>query len=251
MHDLVYIAQYNIYTIYLAIHSLINSSVFGYRVSIVLMFHNALLIICILMAVPMNITLHAFLFVFIILILFVMEGLFSIYVSYLRRYDTNFELFKKVGADPAINDAFFLRKSLETLGSLNTFIAVTTFGRYAFHAFMGFELAYFLFIALSIITFFQQLFVYVNFYNENVQQRKVAKVLSIIKLVFHFQIIIVEIFLVDKNHCNWSPTNTLFLIDSTFLTLATTYFLWCDTSNFGIGLKDYLKSTIMTCNLES
>ncbi|KAM0680644.1 hypothetical protein GINT2_001332 [Glugoides intestinalis] len=156
-----------------------------------------------------------------------------------------------MGADPTINNAFFLRKSLETLGSLNLFIAITSFGRYTLHVALGYDLAYFLFIGLTVISLIQQLFVYVNFYNEDVQQRKIAKILSIIKLALHFHMIIIEFFCTNKEDSNWSLTNILFLIDSTFLTLVTTYILWLDSNNFGVGLKDYLKSTIPTCNLES
>ncbi|ELA41516.1 uncharacterized protein VICG_01500 [Vittaforma corneae ATCC 50505] len=120
--DFIYLAQFNICQLYLALKALSVSNIIAYLLAVALMFHNAVLSIFVDAYTGLTCQAKYQIILSIISSSFVVEGFYSLYTSYSRKYEFEFQLFKKIGFDEAINCAYAIRKCLETFGGLNFFV---------------------------------------------------------------------------------------------------------------------------------
>lgn len=251
LDDFIFLTQFNIFELYMVVSSIASNNIYGYYFSIVVMVHNALLTMLVATFSAMYRTWRFLVVHGLVSLLFVLEALFTICLVYQRRFCNNLELFRKVGASPRINDAFFIRKILQTFGTVNVFSASVSAGKDLATPLVRFDGVSFLGYGFSLITYLQQVLISVNFNSENLAQRKAAIFVSCIKIPLAASVIV------------WSSTSsthvtgrtqesTIYIFsDILVITVIMIYYLVRDTQYFGSGIKEYLQCRTRRFDLSS
>jgi hypothetical protein len=235
--DLTFIVQLSIFQFYMTAKALINSSIFTYHVSIALIFHNMAASLLYLATTRKILPNEFVIYLFIISLLFTLEFFYSLYILFSKKYEPKFDLFNKIGANPKINEAFGKRKCLKELGTINCFISLVIAGRNLFFQEYAMKPAYFTYIQ-GLLTYILQITVLVGINDENKTQRKIAFLISFIR-IFVLSFIVIFTFMIRH------PYEGRILSGISAISLLTCsifyhYFLWADTQRFGSGLKVYL-----------
>lgn len=245
--------QFNIFLLYIAIDATIRENTFKYYFSIVIMFHNAILFAIIPATVGFTISFKFWIIFGLSIFSFLIEGSISIVMSYLQRNEKNLELFKKVGANPKINNAFATRKALETFGQANLFFAFILFEVFWIPPNKLTQLIQLYNYLIVLITFIQQLSISVRFNNEIVIQRKISIGISYFKIIAVIGLVAWRSAIHVRGNINTRLDyfHTVLNIDILFVSAAMQYYLIKDFNQFGSGLKEYLKDTAKSINLSS
>ncbi|ELA41144.1 uncharacterized protein VICG_01843 [Vittaforma corneae ATCC 50505] len=238
-NDVIISYTFSFFLLFFALCSVITENIYGYYLSAILMFHNSLFTIAMLILISLNIKVTAkFLSVGIVVsISYFVEMCFTLFYIYRKRVENSKILFQKIGADPKINDMFSTRKKLQTLGLLNFFISIITIQKLYLPpvlAHFAFEYATIIILGLTIL---QHIFIYANFHNEDLTQRKIAMVITVVKAALA---ILLAIFTIIKYIVGTEEEKVVKLIvyiDLLMISLVFFYYLWTDMNNFGKGLK--------------
>ncbi|ELA41517.1 uncharacterized protein VICG_01501, partial [Vittaforma corneae ATCC 50505] len=99
------------------------------------------------------------------------------------------------------------------------------------------------------VSFIQQILVSVRPDEENIKQRKIAIVLSIVKIAVAIWAIIHDQWIETKDLSISPAVDTILFIDAILLSCIQHYFLVIDGKNFGSGLKEYLALKTVQLNL--
>ena len=167
--DFLDIITFNTFLFFLVIGAVIDGNIYKYYMSIIFMFHNAILTIFISSSPGNKLKNRYWIIDGIITFLFFLEGVLSLISTYLRRNETNISLFKKVGLNSRINNAFATRKFVEACGSVNTFLALTVTLKLTTPISVQFSVLASLSIFYTFLTFVQQLFISVEFNEEKIE----------------------------------------------------------------------------------
>lgn len=249
--DFVYIIQFNLFQIYFVTSAIVSGNIFGFYLSIGLMVHNAALSMFIPATTGADISLKYWSMLILIAALFVLEAVVTLFIIYTRRLEINFDLFKKVGANPKINDAFGTRKCLEAFGSINVFVAVMISAKFFLPPSSVYNKASAVTFGFTMLTFVEQLFISVGFNEENIVQRKIALFLSFLKIPVAISAIVMYSLydLSNKSYYRNREIVIYLLGDTLLITICMNYLLVQDTRKFGSGLKDFLKFKTRKLNL--
>ncbi len=183
--------------------------------------------------------------------MYLFEVLFALFRTYQNRFENNIELFKKIGLNDRINNSFASRKLLESYGCVGMFLAFSIFFRdyvgITFDSYMTpyFEIAYFVGITI------QQLFISINFNEENILQRKVALFFSLINFTLALWLILADAIFYNPNYPTIYHTSIFIYFDAMVVNLGLTYALIKDFNNFGSGFKEFLRQKVKRFDLSS
>lgn len=252
LDDTTYVFQFNIFQLYLVSYSVVNNNVYGYYLSIIVMVHNALLTSLVTAFSNIRLTYPYWLIIGIISGSFLLEALLSLYLLFLRRFENNLELFKRIGADKRINDAFSTRKFLESFGPLNVFMASVIFGKVFLPPFRAKSGSVYLVLGFTILTYIQQLFISVRFHDESKSQRRIAIMLSIIRIPVIILAMIWYILSETKADVTKRGSTAVFCYitgDLIIISLLMIFVLIKDRRRFGSGLKEFLSFGTKKINL--
>lgn len=238
--ELVYVIQFNIFQFYFVATSIINENIFGNYLCIVLMLHNAFLSIFIPATTTSVLSFGYWIILIIIAFTFLIEAIMSTYLIYRRRFESNLELFKKVGVNKKVNSAFATRKFLESFGSLNVFIASVISGKVFLLPVSTYSAYGSLIFAFTIVTYIQQLFITVKFNEESLTQRKIAIFLSFIRIPLAVGAVIWRSSVQITSNNYVKPKNMIIFLftDVIIIAIFMIIVLIRDTRQFGSGLKE-------------
>lgn len=246
-----YLAILNTFTLYLFIKSIAIGNVYKYYLCVILLFNNSV----ITMIVPLleidkifNIFWQGYT---IMSSVYLLEFIISVYWLYLERNENKYELFKQIGIDPKINNAFEARKKLETLCEINVFM--TTLVQRKLWLPYTRNTKWFAAVKFidTIFTYIQQLFISINFNEENPTQRKIAIGLSITNIFFPTWLFVLEVLLSTRTYLIQTDFHKFIYLDIVLIAIFMTIFLINDYSQFGSGLKEYMNMKTVRLHLSS
>lgn len=250
-NDLVFLISFNMFQLYLELWSFTSGNIYGYYMAIVIMIHNAVLTMFIPSTTSITVRFEYWIVLGIISAAFFVEALITIYMTYLRRYESSLDIFKKVGANPKVNSAFATRKILEAFGLINVFSSAALACKDFVIPSTRFTKPGILRFSYIIVTFVQQLFISVNFNDEDIIQRKIAVYLSFLKIPLIIGSII-WIAIAPAPKPGVTDSVEIFVIaDALVESIAMNWFLVSDTKKFGSGVKEYLMFRTKKLDLSS
>ncbi|ELA41145.1 uncharacterized protein VICG_01844 [Vittaforma corneae ATCC 50505] len=233
---------FSLFLLAFVLYNLLKENTYGYCLAAVMMLHNFLLSITILMLMRVDIRIKRRYWIAGLMIStsYILEMFITIFFIYKKRKESNKAVFRNIGADPAINDMFSIRQRLQTFGSIDLFIAIVI----AKNLYLPPQIFSFKFehitIAILALTVLQHVFVYAKFHDEDITQRKMAIVITIVKAVVAALLIV----LIAANYTSSEYLTRVIKImlctDLLVLTLVFLYYLWKDMKNFGKGLKKHI-----------
>lgn len=241
--DFTYNVYFNLYLEFLFIYSILMSNIYGYYLCSAVCLHNSALFIII---VSSPITVYGpgiWICVSFIAGLFILECFVTLYFLYVRRYENNNDLFKKIGANPKINQAFATRKQLELFGSINVFTSTVILFKFLLPPSSIYANVTYLTGIFTFTSYLQQALITVNLHQELVRQRQLAIILAFIKIGLAITIIVlynrysIGLDVLDQP----SKVISFLFVDIIVITIGMTYLLIKDLKQFGSGLKEFLK----------
>jgi len=239
VNDMLYLTQLNLCQLHISLDSLIHANIMKYRLTTVLSLHNAVL--CMFIATfTFRPQLKYWILISILTLISLGEGLYSIYISYSKRYEFEFELFKKVGIDQKINSAYVTRKSLESIYGVTFFANCAIAGRFIYNPLQIISSISYAVLVWLAISLAQQLFVCVRFNSEVVLQRKIAIVLSAVKMAASVLILVYYRWQYRDSWSKGMAVDILLFCDSIVLSILEGYYVFIDWRKFGSGLKKRL-----------
>lgn len=235
--DFIYLVQFNTFQYIISAGSLVKSNVFAYRTSIAAMSYNIVLSAKILISVNEILPIYYRVLFLVTTALFIVELVYSIYAVFSEERMLSFELFKKIGANPVINSAFAKRKCLESLGATDVFIVSSIVYKNMVFGMCSRRTRYFTCIQ-AMLTYATQLVAVAKVNEENMRQRRLALLLSFIKIALLVYIVFRVIFTDDESKGTDLSGYTFIIL--LVCSILYHYFLSVDTRMFGSGLKTYL-----------
>lgn len=231
----------NIFLLFLVLRSIVTGNIFSYYFSISIMIHNAIAALLVLNAVKLGLNMWFNATFTSISLFYFLEGLITMYISYLQKNEDNVRLFKTIGANPVINNAFATRKSLEALAEANIFFAWFIFRKLLNHSKIAKYISW-CSLVFAILAILQQFAIFLDRYKENNLQRKLAIATSF------FKIIVAIILLSLRLYCHFFMKDaaieifvTLISVDILIVSVIMHYFLIKDYLQFGSGLKEFFE----------
>lgn len=239
-----YIVNYtfSLFLLFFVLYNIFTENIYGYYLAVVVMIHNFILMFAIVTATHFdNETPNLYWFLSIGLSsTYIVEACISMVLIHKKRAENNKALFQRLGADPKINNMYSIRKKLQTLSIINLFIPIVTVQKlYLIPTQFGLKLESATVIILF-ITIVQHLFVYANFYQEDLWQRKIAIAITIIKVGLSIGLIIVTALRYAYILRKAGDVRFIVYADLLLITLVFLYYLWMDMRNFGKGLKKHI-----------
>lgn len=247
--DFIYLAQFNACPLYSAVKAVVDTNTMAYILATCLMFHNTVLSMFVATFAGMSNQAQRWIALSILSFSFFLEGLYSLYTSYSRRYEFQFQLFKKIGIDEVINSAYATRKCLEIFGGLNFFITFSIASRFIDSNLITFINTSYVVTLYVVVSFIQQIFASVKLNEENIRQRKIAIGLSIFKIAIGVWVIINDQLFETKDPSISPAVDIVLFADAILLSCAQHYFLVADCKKFGSGLKKYLAFKAVQLNM--
>lgn len=256
--DLLYLMNFNLFQLFATIKSTISNNIYSNYFTIVIMFHNfvfntvTFLFGCFILSNNQeNIVIRYCLVYGLASIIYFLEAIYALFNAYKDRYENNISLFKKIGLNKKINDAYASRKLLESYGPVCIFLASSIF----FRNYVGFtfnkKISDFFETAYFIIILVEQLLIYTYFNEELIIKRKIVILVSFISQLIAIWIILSYSIFTDPRY----PTiyySTLFIFLDVFLVNSgLIYALIKDYKNFGSGYKDWKKKSRRFIDLSS
>lgn len=238
----IYIFQFNAFQLYTIGLSLAHENIFGFNLSIAIMVHNTVLAIFIPATTTMMSEKKYWAMSIFIAALFFLEALFSSYKVIKSFSENSMQIFRKIGADEKINDAFATRKSLEVFGGINVFLATVIAGKVFLPPTSRLTPANMLIFGFMLLTYIQQIFVSVHFNEENRLQRIIAVVLAFLMIATAAGVI-TKYSVTSPGEPGYEKTRSILIYlfgDIIVITIIMNYFLIKDTSKFGSGLRELL-----------
>lgn len=241
IEDITYLLLLNGFVLYLLIKSIVFGNIYKYYLSIIVLINNTVITMC-LPLLEIDKVFNIFWQMYtVISSLYLLEAIISMIWLYFERNENNLELFKRIGVNPDINNAFAARMRLGTLCEINVFMSTLLQGKFWVPPTPSFKiLAGVKFIDAG-VTYIQQLFISVNFNEEDVVQRRVAIGLSVVNIFFPIGLFIWEQILSKENHDIHSDFFKFIYLDMLLIAVFMTLFLIHDYYLFGSGLKEYMK----------
>lgn len=250
--DFTYNVYFNLYLEFLFIYSILMSNIYGYYLCAAVCLHNSALFIIIVSSPGTVYGPGIWVCVSFIAGFFILECFVTLYCLYVRRFENNNELFKKIGANPKINQAFATRKQLELFGSINVFTSTVILLKFLLPPSSIYANVTYLTGIFSFTSYLQQALIAVNLKEELVRQRQLAIFLSFIKIGLAITIIV----LYNRYSLSLDPLDQpskviQFLFgDIIVITSIMTYLLIRDLQQFGSGLKEFLKFKTKVVSLD-
>lgn len=239
-NDFVFLVSFNIFQLYLELQSFTSGNIYGYYMAIVVMIHNSVLTMFIPSTTSLPVYFEYWIVFSIISGAFVLEALITIYTIYLRRYESSLDIFRKVGANPRINTAFTTRKILQTFGMINMFFALCLGCKDFVIPSTRFTQPATIRFSYIVVTCIQQLFISINFHDEDFVQRKIAIYISLFKILLIIGAIVWTKVAGPPRLGISNSVEIFVLADALAVSVITTWFLINDTKQFGSGVKEYL-----------
>jgi hypothetical protein len=250
-NNLIYAIQLNFFQCFFILKSIIFQNHFEYILSIFILVHNVIVIYTLIYLVNSNITRKlTYASAFNGLIYF-FEFSFILWRIIKNKVDRNFETFKKIGADPKINEAYNIRRILRSLGFIDLFLCFIVVGRFFLPPIVSQSRIDFSVLGIFTITLLQHLFIGLRPDLEDVILRKIAFFLTGFKLIF----MVGELVAISFN--NYLTENSgkaiKMAIYSDILTISVflTYYLVKDFKLFGSGLNQLLTFNTVEINLSN
>lgn len=237
--DILFLGKFNVFQFYLVVSSIISGNIHRAYLSMAMMLHNAILAIFIPTAMSSDLIASTWIAIVLVSLTFLLEAFWLLYMIYAKRFENNLERLRKVGVDPRINNAFAVRKALQTFGSINIFLVFAVLGKDFVPPLERFNGITLLSLSYAILSSIQQLFISANFNDEDITQRKVAIFLSFARLPIII-CIIVWCAVGPKHRATTHAVSIFIFSDILVISLIVNYILLCDTSMFGSGLKESL-----------
>lgn len=232
----------SVLSLFLVLRSVVSGNVFGYYFSIGVMFHNSFIAISIPSTGNFVSYEHFWILFSLISLSYFIEGLLSLYLVYLRKNEYNIKLFKTIGADKLINNAFATRKCLEASKETHIFLTLLVFRKLWWHSIENEKSVAYCISILLVLTFLQQCATSINFNDENTFQRQVTIAISFLKIIVALIIILIRLIMhFLEYHVVIDCFTTLLCTDILFVSLIIHYFLIKDFNQFGSGLRNFFK----------
>lgn len=239
--DIAYLFLLSAFVLYLFIKSIVIGNIYKYYLSIIVLINNAAVTLRIPVFEPSDrsgVYWRAYLM---LAILYLMEATASIIVLYYERNENSIDLFKKIGLNPRINNAFAARKRLETLGEINVFMS-TLLQSWVWIPPTNNGLRWLVAVRIidKFVTYVQQMCISVNFNGENIRQRIAAICLSIVNIAFPTVLFVWEQIIQRRHLPIQSDFNKFIYVDMFLIAFFMTVFLIQDYNRFGSGLKEQM-----------
>lgn len=242
MDDTIYILQFNMFLFYFVLSSLSQGNVLGYFLSIIMMIHNAGLTLLILLTNQASLSKKDLICSGIFAASYILEAFLAVYTSYLKRNEMSFEFFKKVGANPKINDSYVTRKRLQTFGTINIFISTAILGKIIFPPFSKYSATNWVVILIIAFTYVQQIFVSVNMNDEDVPQRNTAIYMSFANIFLLVAMIVFTALYSFRCVASTREVQAFVYADMLIIKIVMNVYLRSDREKFGSGLKEFFIS---------
>jgi len=238
--DVIFLSIFNIFILFLAYNSVISQKIFTYYVSIVILIDHGIINMLILNTSCSVIDVaNARLVTYMISISFILEALVSIYLVYINRFLSWMDVFRKIGANTRVQNAFFYRQILKALIPYGFFVAFQQLDSVLFPFTGCMALLTALRGALIITSFLQLAFICVNFDSEDVLQRKIAIAFTLLRVGNLMLQLGILIYVKSTLKTGKFFIASIFSINYMVVQLITLIILIKDLSLFGSGLKEY------------
>lgn len=233
---------FSLFLVFFVLYNIFTENIYGYCLAVVLMFHNFALTVA--MVILAHLTVHSGIKYWYIgmavAISYLLEMCCAIFFIHKKRIECNKSLFQKIGADQKINDIYSLRKRIETYSSINLFLPMVIIEKIYFTPdvfVLKFEYLVFL---ILILTGIQHIFIYTDFYGEDILQRKIAIAVTVIKAIASLVLLMFAAMNYGQLLNNGRDVRIILYVDLILITLAFLYYLRADMKNFGKGLKQHI-----------
>lgn len=233
---------FSLFLFFFVLYNALMENIYGYYLAAALMLHNFILSFFMIVLPYIRIDLYFCIVGIPITVSYLIELFVALFFIRKKRFESNRAIFRRVGADIYTNRIFSDRKQLEAFSHLNLFIPIVVTRKHyspisAYR--VGFD--YFTLIIL-ILSFIQHLLIYTNFNEENMIQRIITIIITVIKTGFSLALLFLTGF--ESNvisNCDLTPEikvgKIILYADISLISLIVLYYLWIDMTNFKQGLK--------------
>lgn len=244
--------KYSLYQLYLIVESLANTNMLEYRLASIIAIHNALISFSTIFFCELEITFSFLISIILITFLYMLDVIYVIYNVYSKRNEYGFQLFKKIGPDQKINDAYAIRQCLKIFRTANFFISFSLSYRFLAGVNNHVKEMNLVAIIFSMVSICQQLACYVKPDAEDYKQRKYAIILSIVKVIILFVTVYIHLLCIINSDIKVTlELDLVFLTDTILMSLGELYYLIKDMKIFGSGLKKHLEFRTYGLNLKN
>lgn len=249
--DVVFLNIFNMFILFLAYKSVVSQKIFTYYVTIIVLLNNGIINFFVLKTslAVLEMT-NPDLITYLISISFIVEALISLYVVYINRFLSWMDVFRKLGANTRIRNAYFYRQILEATLPYIYFISFHHLSNILFPTTINIKTAAIFRGVLIIVCSLQLLFIFVNFNDEDVLQRRIAIGFTFLRLAVLG--ILLETVVRYRSNIKSDKFYTACIFYGNYVTIQViiVIILIKDMSLFGSGLKEYLKTNPLPIDLE-
>lgn len=238
---IMFCSHFKLLQFYFAAESLIKNKIYGYYCTVAMMFHNILFLCAMLSFDDKKETDLNRVFEVAIPVLHVVEIVISVIFVRKSKREYNLEVFQEIGASPNIKKAFSTRQKLQYMGNINFFLLAIEGTSILHREPLAYRIDHILSLIMLILSIMQQITVFVNIYDENRAQRKVALSITAMKLVLSLGLIFIVILELLSTGNKKKITHAFIYADIILLSVIFFYYMSVDMLQFGSGLKECYK----------
>lgn len=227
------------FLLFFVIWCILVENMYGYCLSAAVMLHNFLVTIITTVQVQDNgpaATKYQLISI-LISVSYVAELCFAMLLICKKCSKSSRSVAKKTTVDPKIKEMIMVRQNLKTLAYINIFVSLVMAKKLHLPSFETQHGIVYGTIAVIGLTLLQCLLAYVRFHDENLVQRKIAIVTTVLKLSFTVGLLISTVYCTSHEA---RVINIVIYTDALLVTLASLCYLWVDMESFGNGLRAYI-----------
>lgn len=249
-NEAIYVSKLNVFQFYISMCALFYNNVFEEYIATVILLHNSIVALLIPTIASnrikkfklVGLDVSSFRLIYLVAAFSFAECIILVCKIYFDRFRINLQIFKKIGANERINRAYATRMRLKSVARIALFLALIILGKEVIPPCSPFSISVLGSTLAVAVTCILQAFIYVNFNDEDVTQRKVVIILYFVKI---FIIVAFKTnYLVNgpKAMIVSDVANLLELMNILIVSFIVFYTVISDYTQFGSGLKEYLKS---------
>lgn len=184
VQDLTYLITYRIFYIYLILDSIRRSNVYEFFIAIFVLIQKQVVLAILIFKKDVFFGRKQMISLILLLVLCFLEACYAIAIVFIRRRKINMQLFKISGASPEVNKAHAIRNFVKVLGILNWFLMVHySISDLVFYSFL-FSFNHYLRYGNLILGAIQLIVTFAEIDEENVTQRYLAFLFTVIRLLY-------------------------------------------------------------------
>lgn len=251
INNAIYGLQTIFFQSYFVANSIISQNYFEYTLYAFILIHNTTINLILFVLSQFRFDTNLLVFVSIIVLLYVTEIIYTIRNIMADRASNSFAIFKKIGANPKVNEAYKLRIIVRTISFIDLFLALLICGRFFFPPTQPYSKKDFTIILLFVLTLIQQIFIRTQWELEDVLQRKIAIAIAVMKWATALVDLILFSFSDSASFLASKTIKISLFIDILVISSSLIFFLYKDLMSYGSGLKNHFRLKTRSLDLSN